>query len=87
MVSTDFMQTGALDPSALSRAWMNDSMMMEEPMDFSKPMNGFENFNASYDQIMMVDPIYMDPNDPMMPDWNNTNDLDFNNFIQNPVGA
>lgn len=81
------MPTGALDPSALSRAWMNDSMMMEEPMDFSKPMNAFENFNTSYDQIMMVDPIYMNPNDPMMPDWNNTNDLDFNNFIQNPVGA
>jgi hypothetical protein len=88
MVSSTFMQTGALDPSALSRAWMNDSsMMMEEPMDFSKPMTGFENNFNTYDQIMMVDPIYMDQNDPMMPDWNNTNDLDFNNFIQNPVGA
>lgn len=86
MVSSTFVQTGALEPSALSRAWMNDSMMMEEPMDFSKPMNGFENFNT-YDQIMMVDSIYMDPSDPMMPDWNNTSDLDFNNFIQNPVGA
>ncbi|KAF1928853.1 uncharacterized protein M421DRAFT_61552 [Didymella exigua CBS 183.55] len=85
VVSSTFMQTGALDPSALSRAWMADSMMMEEPMDF-KSMNGFENFNT-YDQIMMVDPIFMDPNDPMMPDWNSTNDLDFNNFIQNPVGA
>lgn len=79
------MQAGVLDPASLSRAWMNDSMM-DEPMDFSKPMNGFENFN-SYDQIMMVDPIFMDPNDPMMPDWNNTNDLDFSNFLQNPVGA
>lgn len=56
-------------------------------MDFSKPMNAFDNFNSPYEQIMMVDPIYIDPNDPMMPDWNNTNDLDFNNFIQNPVGA
>lgn len=55
-------------------------------MDFSKPMNGFDNF-STYDQIMMVDPIFMDPNDPMMPDWNNTNDLDFSTFIQNPVGA
>lgn len=61
-------------------------MMMEEPMDFSKPMNEFQNVNT-YDQIMMVDPIFTDPNDPMMPDWNNTNDLDFDNFIQNPVGT
>lgn len=87
MVSSTFMRTGALDPSSLSRAaWTNDSMMMEEPVDFSKPMYGFENFN-NYDQIMMVDPISMDPNDPMMPDWNNTSDLDFSNFIQNPIGA
>lgn len=87
MVSSTFMQTGALDPSALSRAWMNDSMIMDEPIDFSKSLSGFDNFNNNFDQVMMVDPIYMDPNDPMMPDWNNTNDLDFNNFIQNPVGA
>lgn len=86
VVSYTFVQTGVLDPSALSRAWMNDSMMMEEPMDFSKPMNEFQNVNT-YDQIMMVDPIFTDPNDPMMPDWNNTNDLDFDNFIQNPVGT
>jgi hypothetical protein len=81
------MHTGGLDPSSLSRAaWMNDSMMMEEPVDFSKPMYGFDNF-STYDQVMMVDPISMDPNDPMMPDWNSTGDLDFSNFIQNPVGA
>ena len=87
MVSSTFMNTGALDPSALSRAWLNDSTMIEEPMDFSKPMSGFDNFNNNFDQVMMVDPIFMDPNDPMMPDWNNTTDLDFSNFIQNPVGA
>lgn len=87
MGSSTFMHTGALDPSSLSRAaWMNDSMMMEEPVDFSKPMYGFESFN-NYDQIMMVDPMSMNPNDPMMPDWNSTSDLDFNNFIHNPVGA
>lgn len=81
------MHTGALDPSALSGvAWMNDSIMMEEPTDFSKPMYGFDNFNH-YDSIMMVDPTSISPNDPMMPDWNNTSDLDFSNFIQNPVGA
>ncbi|KAF3004838.1 hypothetical protein E8E13_004474 [Curvularia kusanoi] len=86
MVSNTFMQTGALDPSSLSRAWMNDSIMMEDPMDFTKPLSGFENFN-NFDQVMMVDPLYMDPNDPMMPDWNNTTDLDFNTFIQNSVSA
>ena len=76
-----------MDPSALSRTtWINDSMMMDEPMDFSKSMYGFDNF-SSYDQMMMVDPMSMNPNDPMMPDWNNTNDLDFASFIQNPVGA
>lgn len=87
MVSSAFMQTGALDPSNLSRAWMHDSMMMEEPVDFSKTLSSFDNFNNNFDQVMMVDPIYTDPNDPMMPDWNNTTDLDFNNFINNPVGA
>lgn len=87
MLAATYMNTGALDPSALSRAWLNDPMIMEDPMDFSKPLSGFENFNASFDQVMMVDPIYMNPNDPMMPDWNSTADLDFNSFIQNPVGA
>lgn len=87
MASSTFAQTGALDPSTLSRAWMNDSMMMDDQIDFSKSMSGFDNFNNNFDQVMMVDPIFMDPNDPMMPDWNNTTDLDFNNFIQNSVGA
>lgn len=81
------MNTGALDPSALSRtAWLNDSMMMDEPVDFSKPMYGFDNF-AGYDQNMMMDTIAINPNDPMMPDWNSNTDLDFSSFIQNPVGA
>jgi hypothetical protein len=87
MVSPTFMNSGALDPSALSQtAWMNDSMMMEEPIDFSKPMYGFDNF-AGYDPSMMMDTMAMNANDPMMPDWNNNTDLDFNSFIQNPVGA
>lgn len=63
---------------------MNDSMMMDEPVDFSKPMYGFDNF-GNFDQTMMVDPLVM--NDPMMPDWNNPNELDFNNFLQNPIGT
>ncbi|KAJ4365805.1 Fluconazole resistance protein 1 [Neocucurbitaria cava] len=88
MGSSTFMNTGALDPSALSRtAWMNDTMMMEEPLDFSKPMYGFDNFNNYDQQPMMVDPIPLNPNDPMMPDWNSPNELDFSNFIQNPIGA
>lgn len=85
MVSPTFMDASALDPSPLSRtAWMNDSMMMDEPVDFSKPMYGFDNF-GNFDQTMMVDPLVM--NDPMMPDWNNPNELDFNNFLQNPIGT
>jgi len=87
MVSPQFMNTGALDPSDLSRiAWMNDSMMMDEPVDFTKPMYGFDSF-AGYDQNMMMDTIAINPNDPMMPDWNGTGDLDFSSFIQNPIGA
>lgn len=66
---------------------MNDSMMMDDSIDFSKSMSGFDNFNTNFDQVMMVDPIFMDPSDPMMSDWNTTTDLDFNTFIQNPVGA
>lgn len=88
MISPTFMTSGVLDPSALSRpAWVNDTMMMDEPLDFStKPMYGFDNF-STYDQSMMIDPMALNPNDPMMPDWNNPNDLDFNTFIHNPVGA
>jgi hypothetical protein len=77
------MSTSSLDPAALLRtAWMNDSMAMNESVDFSKPMYGFDSFG--YDQNVMVDTMALDP---MMPDWNSTSDLDFSNFIQNPVGA
>jgi hypothetical protein len=86
IISSDFLNSGALDPSALSRtAWLNDSLMLDEPMDFGKPMYGFDNF-AAYDQNMM-DTIAVNPNDPMMPDWNSNTDLDFSSFIQNPVGT
>jgi len=86
MVSAGFMSPSAMDPSVLSRApWMNDSMMMEETIDF-KPMYGFDSFGG-YDQNMMVDTIAMDPSDPMMPDWNTHSDLDFSTFIQNPARA
>ncbi|KAF2129742.1 hypothetical protein P153DRAFT_366246 [Dothidotthia symphoricarpi CBS 119687] len=81
-----FVNTNTLDPLPLSRAtWLNDSIMMDEPIDFSKPMYGFENFN--YDHAAMIEPMAMHPSDPIMPDWNSMTDLDFSNFIQNPVGA
>lgn len=87
MAPAPYMNTSAMDPSTLSRApWMNDSIMMDDPVDFSKPMYGFDNFSA-YDQNMMVDPLSMSQSDPMMPDWNIHSDLDFSSFIQNPVGA
>jgi hypothetical protein len=87
MVSPTFMNAGAMDPTTLSQTpWMNDTVMMDEPIDFGKPMYGFDNF-ASYDPNMMMDPMSIHPNDPMMPDWNSTTDLDFSSFIQNPVGA
>jgi hypothetical protein len=87
MVSPTFINTGALDPSSLSQtAWMNDSMMMDEPVDFTKAMYGFDSY-AGYDPSMMMDTIAINPNDPMMPDWNSNTDLDFSSFIQNPIGA
>lgn len=87
-VSPQFMTSAALDPSTLSRsAWATDSMMMDEPVDFSKPMYGFDAF-PGFDQNMMMDcAIAINPHDPMLPDWNSTSDLDFSSFIQNPVGA
>jgi hypothetical protein len=84
MVSTTFMNTGALDPSALSRSsWTPDSMMMDETLDFSKPMYGFDTYGNFDQNSMMLDPIVV--NDPVMSDWNSASDLDFSNFINNPV--
>jgi len=82
--------TGALDPAALSRpAWTNESMMMmDEPMDFSnKAMYTYDTFNNFESNAMMLDPLVINPAGPMMPDWNDASDLDFSNFIHNPVGA
>lgn len=87
IASTPFMNASAMDPSALSRApWMDDSMMVDEPVDFRKPIYPFDNFGAN-DQNMMVDPLSINQTNPMIPDWNVHSDLDFNSFIQNPVGA
>ncbi|KAF2263527.1 hypothetical protein CC78DRAFT_465529 [Lojkania enalia] len=89
MVSSTFMNTGALDPSALTRpAWTSEPMMMDESLDFnSKPIYTFDTFNNFDSSTMMLDPCVMNPAGPMMPDWNDSNDLDFSNFINNPVGA
>ncbi|KAF2660668.1 C6 transcription factor-like protein [Lophiostoma macrostomum CBS 122681] len=89
MVSSTFMNTGALDPSALTRpAWSTEPMMMDEPMDFStKSMYTFDSFTNFDSNAMMLDPCVISPANPMMPDWNDPNDLDFSSFIHNPVGA
>lgn len=83
------MNTGALDPSALSRAaWSDEAMMMDEQMDFSnKAMYTYDTFNNFDANAMMLDPLVINPSGPMMPDWNDNSDLDFSNFIQNSVGA
>lgn len=83
-VSTTFLGTGGLDPSALSRtAWTPDSMIMDDTIDFSKPMYGFDTFGNFDQNAMMLDPIVV--SDPSMPDWNPASDLDFNTFINNQV--
>jgi hypothetical protein len=88
MVSPTFM-TGGLDPSALSRqAWTSEPMTMDEPLDFNtKPMYTFDTFNNFDSNAMILDQMVINPSGPMMPDWNDPNDLDFSSFIQNPVGA
>lgn len=89
MVSPGFMNAGALDPSALSRsAWASEPMMLDEPLDFTKSMYSFDSYSGFDQNAMSLEPMVMgDPVDPMMPGWNNANDLDFSTFIHNPVGA
>lgn len=83
-MSTAFLSTGGLDPSALSHStWTPDSMIMEDTIDFSKPMYGFDTFGNFEQNAMMLDPIVV--NDPAMPDWSAPSDLDFNSFINNQV--
>ena len=80
MLSSPFINTGALDPSALSRtSWTSDSMMMDEPMDFGKPMYGFDSYSNFDQNAMLLDSIVT--NDPVMPNWTTNGDLDFTNFI------
>jgi hypothetical protein len=82
LVSSQFMNTRASEPSAVSQTvWINDSTMMDELVDFSNPIYGFDNFG--YDQNVMIDTIEVNPNDAMMPDWNSNAELDFSSFIQN----
>jgi len=86
MVSNGFISPGALDPTTLSRPnWQTDTMIMEEPIDFGKPMYGFDTYGNFDQTAMMLDPIVV--NDPAMPDWNAPNDLDFSSFIHNQAGA
>lgn len=89
MVSPAYMNAGALDPSALSRqSWTSEPMMMDEPLDFNpKSMYTFDTFNSFDSNAMMLDPCVINSAGPMMPDWNDASDLDFSNFIHNPVTA
>jgi hypothetical protein len=84
-----YMNTGALDPSTLSRSvWSGEAMMMDDSMDFNnKGLYTYDTFNNFDSNAMMLDPLVINPAGPMMPDWNDTNDLDFSNFINNPMGA
>lgn len=87
-ISTTFMRSG-LDPSNLIRSsWAAEpSMLDESPIDF-KYLSTFDS-PMSYDPTAMaLDPFSMNASStgPMMPDWNDPSDLDFNNFI-NPVST
>jgi hypothetical protein len=88
MVISTFMCTSALDPSALSKAAGMDHglMLMNSPMSFNEPIYQFENY-SNYDQRVMVNPTSISSNEPMISDWDNTSNQDFNCFIYNPVGA
>ncbi|KAF2018314.1 C6 transcription factor-like protein [Aaosphaeria arxii CBS 175.79] len=80
-----FMNNGALDPSALNRqTW--EPMMMDEPIDFGKPMYPFDSYNSFDSNGMVLDPCVI-PGAPMMSEWNEPSDLDFSSFIQNPMNA
>lgn len=62
-------------------------MMMDEPLDFNtKPMYTFDTFSDFDSHTMMLDPCVINPAGAIMPDWPEP-DLDFNNFINNPVNA
>lgn len=84
-VSSTLMRSG-LDPSTLSRSsWTAEPMMMDDSMDF-KYMPSFDSLNNYDSGAMLLDPYAIDPSGPMMPNWQDSNDLDFNNFI-NPVST
>ncbi|KAL5391526.1 hypothetical protein PMIN03_008461 [Paraphaeosphaeria minitans] len=86
MAANGFMSPDGLDPTTLSRSnWQTDTMIMEETLDFGKPMYGFDTYGNFDQSTMMLDPIVV--NDPAMPDWNTPTDLDFSSFINNQVGA
>lgn len=59
--------------------------MMDEPMDFgNKAMYAYDAYSNFDSSAMMLDPLVAGP---MMSEWNDGTDLDFSNFINNPVGA
>ena len=60
-------------------------MIMDDSIDFSKPIYGFDAYGNFDQTTMMLDPIVV--NDPAMPDWNEPNDFDFSSLIHNQVCA
>jgi len=59
--------------------------MMDESIDFGKPMYPFDAYGNFDQNAMLLDPIVV--NDPAMSEWTTPNDLDFSNFIHNQVNA
>ena len=82
-------KAGGLDPSVLShQVWTGEAIMMDEPINFgSEVMYTYDTFNNFDSNTMMLDPLVINLAEPMMSGRNDTNDLDFSNFINNPVGA
>jgi len=82
IASPIFVDPHNLDSSALPRMpWSNDYPIMDDSVDFTKPIYGFSEFNA-YDAPMMVGTLGINPHDPMMPDWNsNSNEMEWSHFM------
>jgi hypothetical protein len=60
--------------------------MMEDTTMDMKYMSAFDAFNNYDSGAMILDPYVINPSAPMLSDWSDPNDLDFNTFI-NPVAS
>jgi hypothetical protein len=84
IVTSNFMNNGALDPSALTRsAWPAEPMIVDESLDYnSKAMYTYDPFSNYDSNAMMLDPCIMNPTNPMLPQWNDPGEFDISSFIQ-----